>query len=68
MEAKIIAQAEFYLSEDYLMKNAYLLRQVFLEPSSKVKFFVFQKKTFYRLFYYEFSVTSVRQVLWHEFI
>ena len=28
MEAKIIAQAEFYLSEDYLMKNAYLLRQV----------------------------------------
>jgi hypothetical protein len=28
-EQKIIAQAEFYLSEDYLTKNAYLLRQVF---------------------------------------
>lgn len=27
-EQKIIAQAEFYLSEDYLTKNAYLLRQV----------------------------------------
>ena len=26
--AKIAKQAEFYLSEDYLMKNAYLLRQV----------------------------------------
>lgn len=28
MEQRIIQQAEFYLSEDYLMKNAYLLRQV----------------------------------------
>jgi len=27
-DQKIIAQAEFYLSEDYLTKNAYLLRQV----------------------------------------
>lgn len=27
-EQKIITQAEFYLSEDYLTKNAYLLRQV----------------------------------------
>ena len=26
---KIVKQAEFYLSEEYLMKNAYLLRQVF---------------------------------------
>lgn len=28
MDQRIIQQAEFYLSEDYLMKNAYLLRQV----------------------------------------
>lgn len=35
-EQKIIAQAEFYLSEDYLTKNAYLLRQVFYRKGINV--------------------------------
>ena len=36
-EQKIIAQAEFYLSEDYLTKNAYLLRQVFYHKGITVR-------------------------------
>ena len=35
-EQKIIAQAESYLSEDYLTKNAYLLRQVFYRSNLTV--------------------------------